>query len=164
MFISNQFNLLPKSISTLLILVFIANLALFAMIFHPKPVYATVPTSEIASVPSVMTLIWNVAKAVWEKDATVKDALYQLWDRFQSSHGVIAEALSITFTIAMHQLLAKMTNDIIAWINGGYRGKPRIMQDFGKELQDSLDEAGGVVMGAITGLDPKTLCDPSWKS
>ena len=45
-----QHTILPKSISTLLILVFIANLALFAVIFHPKPAEAGMPVSVIGDV------------------------------------------------------------------------------------------------------------------
>lgn len=152
----------PKSISTLLIVILIANMALFAVIFHPKQAEAAIFHDAIAVARDTIEFVWKVAKGAYERVATAASLNFDAYEKAYGNDGIIVQAVSLTLALALHQLLAKMTNDIIAWINGGYRGKPRIMQDFGKALEDSLDEAGGVVMGAITGLDPKTLCDASW--
>lgn len=162
MFLFNQFNLLPKSISGLLIVVLIANMVLFAAIFQPKPAEAGIPVSVIADVTAAAKWVWDAAKLVWERTVAYANLNFDAYEKLHGTGGIIEQAISLTLALALHQLLAKVTNDIIAWINGGYRGKPRIMQDFGKALDDSLDEAAGVVMGAITGLDPKTLCDASY--
>ncbi|MEK7520174.1 MAG: kelch repeat-containing protein, partial [Patescibacteria group bacterium] len=155
---------IAKPVSLFLAFVMIANLVLFAAIFYPQPVQATgLPVVDVASIAqTVAKFVWDKAKWVYEKAVAAKTAAYEVWDQFKSAHGVVAELVAATLTIAMHQVLAKLTNDIVAWINGGGKGKLRVLQDPGKFLRDALDEAGGVLMGSILNVDPRTLCDASY--
>src|SRR3989344_7412511 len=163
--IFEQYALLPKSFSAILTIIMIANLALFGLIFQPKQAEAIpveVIADAVAIVQWVAQKIWDAAKFAYEKAVDAKDALYKYWDQFKSSHGTIAEITSSLFLVMIHQILGKITNDIVAWINGGGKGKIRILQDPGKFLRDAADEAGGGLMGAILNVDPKTLCDASF--
>ena len=153
--------LLPKSLSIALIVVLLANLALFAAIFHIEQANAQF-TDVAAMAQRVAKFIWDAAKWVYEKAVDAKNAAYQYWVTFKSSHGIIAEIISSLLLVMMHQVLAKLTNDIVAWINGGGKGQIRVLQDPGKFLTDALDEAGGVLAGAILNVDPATLCDASY--
>src|SRR3989338_9782588 len=89
-----------------------------------------------------------------------------LWEQIKSPWGLLREIAKALALVMVHQMLAKTTNDIVAWINGGgkgdFRKQVRVMQDYRKFLSDSVDEAGGVMMGAILGVDSKTLCDASF--
>ena len=153
--------LFPKSVSIALIVVLLANLTLFAAIFHIEQ--ANAQFTDVAAVAQrVAKFIWDAAKWVYEKAVDAKNAAYQYWVTFKSSHGIIAEIISSLLLVMMHQVLAKLTNDIIAWINGGGKGQIRVLQDPGGFLLDALDEAGGVVAGAILSVDAKTLCDASY--
>src|SRR3989338_2667557 len=91
--------ILPKSISTLLILVFIANLALFAVIFHPKQ-------AEAAIFHDAITFVWRVAKGVWDRVTTLAALDFDAYEQAYCSDGIIVQAVSITFALALHQLLA----------------------------------------------------------
>lgn len=151
----------PKSISIALIVVLLANLALFAAIFHVEQANAQF-TDVAAMAQRVAKFIWDAAKWVWEKAVQAQQAAWRVWDQFKSSHGTIAEIISSLLLVMMHQVLAKITNDIVAWINGGGKGQIRVLQDPGGFLLDALDEAGGVVAGAILNVDADTLCDASY--
>ena len=87
--------------------------------------------------------------AALEVADTQKNWLFQIWEQFKKNDGVVAELVSSLLLVMMHQVLAKITNDIVAWINGGGKGKIRVLQDPGKFLTDALDEAGGVQAGWI---------------
>src|SRR3989344_3775008 len=164
----------PKYISGLLAFVLIANIVLFAVLMTPKEAKAIAGVGDITFDPTLFgqavkttaielkhTSLLTMAAAE-EKGYHVFDVKKSLWDEFKSSHGIIAEITSSLFLVMIHQILGKITNDIVAWINGGGKGKIRILQDPGKFLRDAADEAGGVLMGAILNVDPKTLCDASF--
>ena len=153
--------LFPKSVSIALIVVLLANLTLFAAIFHIEQ--ANAQFTDVAAVAQrVAKFIWDAAKWVYEKAVDAKNAAYQYWVTFKSSHGIIAEIISSLLLVMMHQVLAKLTNDIVAWINGGGKGQIRVLQDPGEFLLSALDEAGGALAGAILNVDPATLCDASY--
>ncbi|MBI1754869.1 hypothetical protein HYR65_01125, partial [Candidatus Azambacteria bacterium] len=161
---------LPKSVSGLLVAVIIANSFLFAMLFQPQQAQAqAVVTDPVLT--SVQSLSYgaqlvdhalNVAAETKDTAAQTKTGLFEIWDQFKSNHGIIADIVRSLFLILIHQILAKITNDIVAWINGGGKGKIRVLQDPGKFLRDAVDEAGGVLAGAILNVDPKSLCDASF--
>src|SRR3989344_2386217 len=164
----------PKYISGLLAFVLIANIVLFAVLMTPKEAKAIAGVGDITFDPTLFgqavkttaielkhTSLLTMAAAE-EKGYHVFDVKKSLWDEFKSSHGIIAEITSTLFLVMMHLILAKITNDIVAWINGGGKGKIRVLQDSGKFLRDAADEAGGMLMGAILNVDPKTLCDASF--
>lgn len=158
-----QNSLIPKSIATILAVVMIANMALFATLFQPTPAQAQwIVTDPTQIAQNIVKYVWDAAKWVYEKALDAKDTLYKAWDQFKSEHGIIAEMISSLLLVMMHQVLAKLTNDIVAWINGGGKGKIRVLQDPGKFLTDALDEAGGVLAGAILNVDPNTLCNPDF--
>ncbi|MCR4322824.1 MAG: hypothetical protein NUV61_01925, partial [Candidatus Azambacteria bacterium] len=163
MFLFASESIIPKSISTALIVVLLANLVLFAALFQPQAAQAQwVVTDPTQIVQNIAKYVWDAAKWVYEKAVDAQEAAYRIWDQFKSNNGVVAEIVSTLLLIMMHQVLAKITNDIVAWINGGGKGKIRVLQDPGKFLTDALDEAGGVLAGAILNVDPATLCDASY--
>lgn len=154
----------PKSISTLLLAVLIANSVLFGLALQPKSAEAVLGVGDIVSDPalffrSMADHIWEAAKYVYEKSVDIKNAAFQYWEKFQKSDGVIAGMIRSLLMITMHQVLAKITNDTVAWINGGGKGELRVLQDPGKFLRDAVDEAGGVLAGQILGVDPASLCN-----
>lgn len=60
-------------------------------------------------------------------------------------------------------LLRQMTNDLVAWIRGGFNGKPRFIQDFGGFLKDAADTSTGILLERILGKgNAAKLCEP-WK-
>src|SRR3989344_6992 len=156
--------IIPKSISVTLVVVLVANLFLFATLFQPQPAKATgLPVVDIGAIgQSIAEFVWNAAKWVYEKAVQAQEAAWRIWDQFKSNHGIIAEIISTLFLVMMHQVLAKLTNDIVAWINGGGKGEIRVLPDPGDFLLQALDEAGGVLAGAILNVDPATLCDASY--
>jgi hypothetical protein len=48
----------------------------------------------------------------------------------------------IAWAIAKH-MISSMLNSLLVWINSGFRGSPAFVQDFGKFLLQSADEAVG---------------------
>lgn len=54
-------------------------------------------------------------------------------------------------------ILDKMTNDLVAWINGGFQGKPAFVGDPGKFLLNIGDQLVGDI---ILGSDLAFLCSP----
>src|SRR3989344_6621373 len=145
----------PKYISELLTFVLIANMALFAVLMTPKEAGAVLGagdivtdptlniTAKITSAVEIKHLSLATLVAAEEKGYHVFDVKKSLWDQFKSNHGIIAEITRGLFLVMMHQVLAKITNDIVASINGGGKGKIRVLQDPGKFLRDAADEAGG---------------------
>lgn len=163
--------LLPKSISATLVAVLILNSLFFALIFYPQKAEALPgdPGDIANAIFQPLKYSLETSGYALEKSKYSLDLAYQaketekgLWERFKSNNGVIAEIVSSLLLVMMHQVLAKITNDIVAWINGGGKGKLRVLQDPGKFLTDALDEAGGVLAGAILNVDPNTLCDASY--
>lgn len=155
--------IIAKSISTLLVFVLVANLALTIALIDPQPARASLPVIDIASIAkSVAEFVATKAKWVYDKAVDVKTAAFEVWSQFKKSDGVVAEMVAGLLTVMMHQILAKITNDIVAWINGGGKGKIRVLQDPGKFLTDAVDEAAGVLAGAILNVDSSKLCDPSF--
>lgn len=160
--------IIPKSISATLVAVMVLNSLFFALIFYPQkaeaqftdPVNAVLQPIQI-NLDAQMYALQGLDVA-GNKVSQAKTGLFEIWDQFKSNNGVVAELVSSLLLIMMHQVLAKMTNDIVAWINGGGKGKIRVLQDPGKFLADALDEAGGVLAGAILNVDPATLCDASY--
>lgn len=157
-------NILPKSISLALVVVLVANLFLVAALFHPQQAKATgLPVVDIASLgQSIAEFAATAAQWVYNRAIDAKTLAYQVWDQFKSPDGIVAEMVAGLLTVMMHQILAKITNDIVAWINGGGKGKIRVLQDPGKFLTDALDEAAGVLAGAILNVDPNTLCEGNY--
>lgn len=156
--------LLPKSTAGFLAAILVANLFLFAGIMHPKPAEAVLGIGDIVFSPvefaqAIGKFIWEKAKWVYDKAKDLREEAYRLWRQFKSNNGVIAEIVSSLLLTTMHVALGRLTNDIVAWINGGGKGKIRVLQDPGKFLTDALDGAGGVLAGAILNVDPRTLCN-----
>lgn len=168
---SNQTHtIIPKSISATLVAVMVLNSLFFALIFYPQKAEAQMATIEanatvlmpIQTATQLQLLAIQGGQLAEATAADTKTGLFEIWNQFKSNHGIVAEVVSTLLLIMMHQVLAKMTNDIVAWINGGGKGKIRVLQDPGAFLAEAADEAGGVLAGAILNVDPKTLCDASY--
>ncbi len=65
------------------------------------------------------------------------------------------KAVHIAGYVLMHQILNMITNDIIAWINGG--GKPRFISDWKGFLTSAADKAAGAFLNQLAGIN---LCEP----
>ena len=161
----------PKSISATLVAVLILNSLLVTLIFYPREaqalpsdpgdiINATLMPLQFSTDLSIKSL--QQTKFFLDEAYQAKETQKGIWEQFKSNNGIIAELVSTLLLIMMHQVLAKMTNDIVAWINGGGKGKIRILQDPGKFLAEAADEAGGILAGAILNVDANTLCDASY--
>ncbi len=161
-------NILSKSVSGLLVTIIIANSFMFAILFQPKQAKAQF-TDPINAVLQPLQYSLQFADSAFEKTKTAKDTavqtktgLFEVWNQFRKNDGIIAGIVKSLLLMTMHQVLAKITNDTVAWINGGGKGKIRILQDPGKFLSDAIDEAGGVLAGQILGVDPASLCNADY--
>src|SRR3989304_9093922 len=125
-----NFLIIRKGICSLLVFVLIANLAFFAVLMAPHEANAQFVIEWPAG--SILQLQNNVLKtqsnvlqakiAALEVADTQKNWLFQIWEQFKKNDGVVAELVSSLLLVMMHQVLAKITNDIVAWINGGGKG------------------------------------------
>src|SRR3989338_9045867 len=105
----------PKYISGLLTFVLIANMALFAVLMTPKEAKAILGAGDVVTDPALTATFQTYAvkstaielkhtslvaiAAAEEKGYHVFDVGESLWDRFKSSHGVIAETTSALFLV-----------------------------------------------------------------
>ena len=165
---------LSKYISGTLVFVLVANIVLFGVLMTPKSAQANMPVIDATAaaqrgVYGKFTVLqyWQTQLANTRDTALASQTTMQyLWEQIKSPWGLLREIAKALALVMVHQMLAKTTNDIVAWINGGgkgdFRKQVRVMQDYRKFLSDSVDEAGGVLMGAILGVDSKTLCDASF--
>lgn len=164
---------LSKSVSGILVFVLLANIVLFGVLMAPKRAEAQTPVTDVAAMAqrtaayqlSLHQYWTTVAAQARDNTMASQTTMKYIWDQIKSPWGLLSEIGKALFLVFVHQMLAKTTNDIIAYINGGkgqFSKKVRVMQDPGKFLRDSVDEAGGVLMGSILGVDSRTLCDASF--
>lgn len=164
---------LSKCVSGILVFVLLANIVLFGVLMAPKRAEAQLPVTDVAAMAQrtaqmqiSLAHYWStVASQTRDTAMASQTTLQYLWEQIKSPWGLLSEIGKALFLVFIHQMLAKTTNDIIAYINGGkgqFSKKVRVMQDPMKFLRDSVDEAGGVLMGTILGVDSRTLCDASF--
>jgi len=158
---------LPKSICVLLASLMIANSVLFALLLAPQNAHAIFGAGDIVFDPallarSIIDYIWQAAKWTVEKAGQLATTAYQTWEKFYSQNGEIATLLRGLFVTAVTMALNKLTNDIVAWINGGGKGKIAVLQNPEKFLANAANQAGGILAGEILGVDPRSLCDASF--
>lgn len=158
---------LPKPISALLVAVMIINSVLFAAIVAPQPARA-IPVEILANADPIhiQQFLYQTVDFYANKARDAKDTAYQagvtlrgIWDMLKSPKGIITQIAKQLAIISAHVALTKFTNDVVSWINGGGKGKIRVLQDPGKFITDVLDGAGGVLAGAILNVDSRTLCN-----
>lgn len=144
---------------------------MFAVLIKPKPAQAFLGMGDItfdptAAINAVKNFIQDKAKWVWDKAKWAVTQGYEklkiAFDQWQKSESILAKVSYSLMYITVNIMLAKMTQDIVKWIDGGARGSPKIFQDFGEDLANAADLAGGAVIGQLLGIDSKTLCNPDF--
>lgn len=160
-----------KPVSFFLIAIMIANLFMFAILVKPQPTKAIFGAGDIVFDPAAVAIaikdsIVTAAKWVWDKAKWVKENTYDVmvaaFNSWEKSENILAKVSYTLMYITVNIMIAKMTQDIITWIDGGAHGSPKIMQDPNKELRQALDIAGAEVTGALLGLDSGQLCNPNF--
>lgn len=149
-----------KSVALFLIAVIISP-ATILVLFPLKTAQAQCGTVEIAS-KDVKTQTWiqrayyAVTKA-YQSEGLIKAAITAgklVWDTAvqQATH-----MASLFFNMLLHKLLARITNDLVNWIQNG--GKPRFLSEgIGKYLLDAADAAGVDFLDQYLGAG--WLCEP----
>ncbi|MFC1700951.1 hypothetical protein ACFLZ0_02340 [Patescibacteria group bacterium] len=92
--------------------------------------------------------VWEKVQWVWEKAkiagqfvATNLTAVLMQEERAEHWADL---AMQIVIETALRTLMAMITNDIIEWVQNGYKGKPAFMSsNFGDYLASAADAAGG---------------------
>ena len=158
-------NKLSKSLSLFLATLMVVNSMLFAVIVHPKPAQA-LPGDFVTVVKDFSKDVWGAiekafreAKAATDKAFQSSSVAFDTWDKTDS---IMKDIGTYLFTITMQIIADRMTNDIVAWLNGGAKGSPKVTQDFGQKLRDAADLAAGAVVGGLLGLNNNELCDPNF--
>lgn len=168
LFLREKTNYISQFLSGFLLFVLIINSVLFAFLATPQKAHAQMDTQITLLTGAVVVPLLETQNALkvvqGSKDAAAqtKTALYEMWSQFQAPDGVIASMIKGLLLMTMHQMLAKITNDTVAWINGGGKGEIRILQNPEKFLSDALDEATGEFIGTLLGVDSRSLCNADY--
>jgi len=135
------------------------------VLFYPQPTQALFGVGDIVSDPwhtakTIYQSIKDAAKWAWEKvqaaASTARDQIRTAYDIWQKSDTLLARASRIAAQIALNTILNMLTNDIIAWIQGG--GEPRFISDWRGFLSEAGDKAGGLFVDKYLGAG--WLCEP----
>ncbi|MBI3671659.1 hypothetical protein HY249_02595, partial [Candidatus Azambacteria bacterium] len=159
-----RFEKIFRLLSAILVAVFIVNSFLFAAIANPKPAEAFLDPSG----PLLVAIqgAWEIISTAFDKAKKVADDIFQgettAFNVWSKSEDIMTKVSATLLYITMNLMLAKMTNDITAWINGGAKGSPKVTQDFKELFSNALDQAAGSVVGDILGLPNGELCDPQF--
>ncbi|MEK7452784.1 MAG: hypothetical protein AAB614_00965 [Patescibacteria group bacterium] len=157
-----------KPISTLLVAILIVNSFLFAILYSPNPARAILGAGDIVSDPiqTALTTVWKAIKTAFDAAKAAADKIWQasvtFFNTWEKSENIMAQVSYALLYATIELMLAKMTTDIVNWINGGAKGSPKVALDFEEIFEDSLDQAAGSVIGDILGLPNGELCDPNF--
>lgn len=128
-----------------------------SVLFLPQKAQAVYPVTDYKQ------WIYNKVRDGWAKvkeyataAATTSSAAIAAWEKNESWMAQITYAAA---EIALRQVLAMMTNDIIDWVKNGYQGKPAFMsQNFADFAADVGNNAGGDFVSQYLGAG--WLCQP----
>lgn len=87
---------------------------------------------------------WHITSD-WARD-TAKWATEKSWDMAKS-------AAKAALKVAMHQVLAQVTNSIIKWIQSDFEGQPGFITDWQSYLKKAGDAAGGRFLNELAGFN-----------
>ena len=144
----------------------LAGILIIAMIFSISGWIFLYPKPAQAFVDSIGgPLKWP--SWAWEK---MKDAADKIAEKYHAAgtwietelalskeaKEILTQAKNIASELAMRQVLAMLTNQIITWIQGG--GEPQFVSDWQGFLLDAADKAGGLFVDKYLGAG--YLCEP----
>lgn len=123
----------------------------------PQKAQALYPVTDYKKwITDKITWAYEKGKLYATTAATSASAAIAAWEKNESW---IAQITYAAAEIALRQVLAMMTNDIIDWVKSGYKGKPAFMdQNFGDFAADVGNNAGGDFVTQYLGAG--WLCEP----
>jgi len=147
-----------KTLSTVLIMLMIFSASGWILLY-PKPVQAA--WADVIGGPLA------AVRLAWDKTADARQAISDRWHAAgtwietelalsKEAKEILTQAKNIASELAMRQVLAMMTNQIITWIQGG--GEPQFVSDWQGFLLDAADKAGGLFVDKYLGAG--YLCEP----
>jgi len=147
-----------KTLSAVLIMlmVFSANGWVF---FYPKPVqaaWADVIGGPLAAGKWIWEKTSEERKFIANKYHSAADWISAKLALSKEAKEMLTQAKNIAGELAMRQVLAMLTNQIITWIQGG--GEPQFISDWQGFLLDAADKAGGLFVDKYLGAG--YLCEP----
>lgn len=148
-----------KPIATLLLLAIFGSLILGPVVLlYPKKAKATgLPVFDAAAVALLGGIaIVAGATAVSTAATAVESGVTAVTEVEETVDKWFTRAVRVVGQLVLRQILAMMTNDIIAWING--EGKPRFVSDWGAFLKNAADAAAGAFIDEYLGMG--WLCKP----
>lgn len=99
--------------------------------------------------------VWEGILSVWETISDWAISAYE-WVR-DNIPKILKEAALAALKTLLHQILAKVTNSIVQWIQSDFHGKPGFITDFDDYMRGAVDAAAGKFLQGFFGT---RLCSP----
>lgn len=95
--------------------------------------------------------VWDGVTWAWSK---IQDWAIAAWN-WVKAHitDIIKKALAIALKVALHTVLAQLTNSIIKWIQSDFQGQPGFVTDWQSYLSDAADAAAGRFLNELAGVN-----------
>ena len=101
--------------------------------------------------------IWESVDTLFEDIASADIASILANDLWQTAQDLYEWALGVALNVLFNQILTELTNEIVAWIQGGE--EPRFLSmDLEDWLGDAANNAGGLFVDQFLGAG--WLCEP----
>lgn len=144
-----------KSELKVFFIVWLCLFFIFSPIFFGLSLTPQILAPEAQAWPSAIV---TAAKWVWEKVeviwATVKDWAIAKWEWVKKNiSDTIKKALAVALQIAIHQVLAMVTNSIIKWIQSDFQGQPGFITDWEDYLNKAGNAAAGRFLNELAGVN-----------
>ncbi|MBU1255922.1 hypothetical protein KKH35_03560, partial [Patescibacteria group bacterium] len=147
-----------KTLSAVLIMLIVFSASGWILLY-PKPVQALVPDTIGGPLAAI--------RLAWDKTADTRQFIIEKYHAAgtwittelglsKKATDMLTQAKNIASELAMRQVLAMLTNQIITFIQGG--GEPQFVSDWQGFLLDAADKAGGLFVDKYLGAG--YLCEP----
>ncbi len=128
-----------------------------SILFLPKKAQALYPVTDYKKwITDKITWAYEKGKLYATTATTSASAAIAAWEKNESW---IAQITYAAAEIALRQVLAMVTNDVIDWVKSGYKGKPAFLSSsFDEFAADVGNTAGGDFINQYLGAG--WLCEP----
>ncbi len=134
-------NSLQRNLASAVFFVMLANLIVGGILIpyqQAQAVLALLPMQIPPWILQILNDVWTAAKWAYNNAQAAITAAATLWTQEQ---GILKMALKAAWDYLRLTLIHMLTNDIVAWIQGG--GEPRFVTDWQSFLRTAADKAGG---------------------
>lgn len=128
----------------------------FGLLLTPKfitpQVNAQIPVTDAANLGAkIGDWVWKTIQAGYN---TIKDWAIAQWDKLQDQWWEWTKAaLLMAVQVLVHQLLARLTNSIIKWIQSDFHGKPGFITNWQDEMKGAANAAAGRFLNELAGIN-----------